>query len=226
MNGNSKDLSGVVEKISVFLKELGCADRLIVLYEGFPYETLNASESDVENYTRLVIDIISRVNREKWVKGPGFFTLEASGETINVFVLGEFTFIYTCRNPSYASSVNSIITRFLRGNYVRCEKCGRDLTLEVYRCPRCGKPYPFIMERCPYCGASGFVKKCPGCGEYVTVGGQIHRESNLPLMINGVVSALVLGVLGAISYATQIWWFAALGVAEFATMMYILFRTR
>ena len=215
-----------IKGITGFLKENSCVEKILVLYEGFPYELHNMGEEEAENYTRLLIDLISRMRREKWVRETPFISIAMNDEIITVFMIDSFTIIYSCNNLEASMGINNAVARFLRDERIRCEKCGRDLTLEVYRCPRCGRSYPFIMDRCPYCGHSSHVKRCPGCGATITSDGRIYHERDVAAIVNGVTSAIVMGVLGAIAVATQLWWIAVLGALEFATMIYIIYVRR
>jgi len=96
--------------------------------------------------------------------------------------------------------VLSSILESIRGNKtVKCNKCGRSLMLETIVCPKCGRTIPFMSEKCPFCGYSVRVKKCPGCGSYVDLNGNVLKRDMAIIAAGigiGVLVALISAFIG------------------------------
>ncbi len=95
--------------------------------------------------------------------------------------------------------LSKIIESIRRNKTVKCSKCGRNLLLETYVCPKCGRTIPFMSEKCPFCGYSVRVKKCPGCGSYVDLNGNVLKRDMAVIVAGigiGILVALISAFLG------------------------------
>ncbi len=154
----------LVEEVFQSLRRFAGIKTLVHGFDGFPVSWVGERD-DAENLLAEAVDATT---------GGEGVAATRRGSWLAVLRCGRHIVAASTDNVGFLFPLLRVFDAIVSGSRIRCERCGYDLTFEVYRCPRCGREVPFTTDMCPFCGEPLVVKKCPSCGARVTSTGKLY----------------------------------------------------